>query len=214
MEQLPLADLVARARALVADGRRALLGIAGAPGAGKSRLAEQLGAALGADTAVVVPLDGFHLDDGVLEALNRRERKGAPDTFDGDGYAHLLRRLRERAEEVVYAPVFRREQELSVAGALAVPATVPLVVTEGNYLLADGRFAQVRPLLDATWFLDVDPVLRRERLVARHVRYGRSPRDAEQWVAASDEPNAALVEETRERADLVVRVLPADGAPV
>lgn len=207
-QQLPLEDLAERARTLVAGRPRALLGIAGAPGAGKSTLAAQLVSALGPATAVVVPMDGFHLDDTVLEPLGLRDRKGAPDTFDAAGYAHLLTRLRERTDEVVYAPVFRREQEQSVAGALPVPANVPLVVTEGNYLLAGGAFAPVRSLLDETWFLDLDPVLRRERLVARHVRHGRSPHAAELWVAASDDRNAALVEATRARADLVVRVVP------
>ena len=204
----PLAALVARAGRLAADGRRALLGVAGAPGAGKSTLAAQLVQALGPASAVLVPMDGFHLDDAVLDALGRRDRKGAPDTFDAAGYAHLLQRLRDRGDEVVYAPVFRRAQELAVAGALAVPDAVPLVVTEGNYLLCDDGFAAVRGLLDQTWFLDVDPAVRRARLVARHVAHGRTPEAAERWVASSDDRNAALVDGTRDRADLVVRLLP------
>ena len=205
-------ELVARAQRLAGEGARVLLGIAGAPGAGKSSLAAALVEALG-DSAVLVPMDGFHLDDAVLAALGRRDRKGAPDTFDADGYVHLLRRLRERSGDVVYAPVFRREHELAVAAALAVPRRVPLVVTEGNYLLADGAFEPVRTLLDQTWFLDVDPVVRRERLVARHVAHGRTPGAAEQWVAASDDVNADLVERTRSRADLVVRLHPPQAGP-
>lgn len=194
-----------RASALAGAGGRALLGLAGAPGAGKSTLAAALVEALGGQ-AVLVPMDGFHLADPELDRLGRRDRKGAPDTFDAAGYVHLLRRLRERGDEVVYAPVFVREQEQALAGALAVTRAVPLVVTEGNYLLADGGFAPVRGLLDETWFVDVDPVLRRQRLVARHVHHGRTAEQAEQWVAASDDPNARLVDATRERADLVVRL--------
>jgi pantothenate kinase len=196
---------VQRATALADGGGRALLGIAGPPGAGKSTLAAALVAAL-AERAVLVPMDGFHLADAELDRLGRRHRKGAPDTFDTAGYVHLLRRLRERADDVVYAPVFVREQEQAVAGALAVSREVPIVVTEGNYLLADDGFAPVRDLLDEVWFVDVDPVVRRARLVARHVQHGRSPEQAERWVASSDDLNATLVDTTRGRADLVVRL--------
>jgi len=196
---------VQRATRLVARGQRAVLGIVGAPGAGKSTLAQALVEALGAD-AVLVPMDGFHLADPELDRLGRRGRKGAPDTFDAAGYVNLLRRLRERSEEVVYAPQFVREQEQSIAGALPVPREVPLVVTEGNYLLADGAFAPVRGLLDESWFLDLDSATRRERLVARHVRHGRSPEQAQRWMAGTDDPNAELIEQTHSRADLIVRL--------
>ena len=203
------AALLQRAAALAATGNRRLLGITGPPGAGKSTLAADLVAGL-SGRAALVAMDGFHLDDAVLGDLGRRDRKGAPDTFDVDGYVHLLRRLRAAQDPVVYAPVFRRELETSAAGALAVPSHVPLVVTEGNYLLADGAFAPVRPLLDEVWFLEVDSGLRRERLVARHVAHGRSRRAAEKWVDASDEANAALVEATRDRADLIVHLHSCD----
>jgi pantothenate kinase len=156
--------------------------------------------------AVLVPMDGFHLADSELERLGRSARKGAPDTFDAAGFVHLLRRLHDRTDDVVYAPLFRREHELAEAGALAVPRDVPLVVTEGNYLLGDGPFAPVRPLLDEAWYLEVDPAVRRERLLARHVAHGRSPDAARAWVDGTDEPNAELVATTRDRADLVVRV--------
>ncbi len=202
-----LADLVARAEQLAARGPRVLLGITGAPGAGKSTLASAVVDAL-AGRAVLVPMDGFHLDDAVLETLGRRDSKGAPDTFDAAGYVALLRRLREQVDDVVYAPIFRRDLELAVAGALAVAHDVPLVVTEGNYLLADGAFTAVGELLDETWFVDVDPVLRRKRLVARHIAYGRAPEAAERWVAGSEDANAELVDATRSRADLLVRLEP------
>lgn len=203
----PPAGLVARAAALADRGHRVLLGLAGAPGAGKSTLAAGLVAAL-PGRAALVPLDGFHLDDAVLDALGRRDRKGAPDTFDAAGYVALLRRLRDAGDDVVYAPEFRRAQEQAVAGALPVPRGVPLVVTEGNYLLADGAFAPVRGLLDEAWYVEADPVLRRSRLVARHVAHGRPPQAAGDWVARTDDPNAVLVETTRSRADLVVRLGP------
>jgi pantothenate kinase len=195
--------LVRRAAALAPAEGRALLGIAGPPGAGKSTLAAALVAAL-PDLAVLVPMDGFHLADRELDRLGRRDRKGAVDTFDVAGYVHLLRRLVDRTDDVVYAPVFVREQERAIAGALPIPRDARLVVTEGNYLLADGAFAAVRGLLTECWYVDCPQ--RRERLVARHVRHGRSPAEAEAWVARSDDVNARLVEQTRPRADLVVRL--------
>ena len=197
-------ELVERA-ACLAEGGRALLGLTGAPGAGKSTLAAALVRAL-AGKAALVPMDGFHLDDAVLDALGRRDRKGAPDTFDAAGFVALLRRLRDGSEDVVYAPEFRRRLELAAAGAIAVSREVPLVVTEGNYLLHDGPFEPVRGLLAETWFLDVEPAVRQQRLVARHVAHGRSPEAARRWVESTDEPNARLVARTRAAADLVVQV--------
>lgn len=187
-------------------GHRFLLGITGPPGAGKSTLAQEVVERLGG-RAALVPMDGFHLADSALARLGRADRKGAPDTFDAAGYVALLRRLRDQQDEVVWAPVFRRELELAEAGAIAVGRAVEVVVTEGSYLLCDGPFAAVRGLLDQTWYVEVDDALRRERLVARHVRHGRSPAGAQAWVDATDEPNAALVASTRDRADRRVRAV-------
>jgi pantothenate kinase/chemotaxis signal transduction protein len=212
---LALADLIALGAGLAARPGRSVLGITGAPGAGKSTLAAELVAALDG-RAVLVPLDGFHLDDAVLDVLGRRERKGAPDTFDAAGFAHLLRRVVARTDDVVYAPRFDRAQEQAVAGALPVPRDVPLVVVEGNYLLCDGGFGPVRELLTQCWFLDVDSPTRLGRLVARHIRHGRTFETAQAWVRETDEPNARRIEATRGRADLVLRLIdqtiPAESA--
>ena len=146
-------DLVARARALTEAGR-GILGISGAPGAGKSTLAADLAAAVG-PSAVVVPLDGFHLHDAELARLGLSRRKGAPETFDVAGYVALLRRLRSETDHVVYAPEFDRSREESVAGAIAVRPEHRLVVTEGNYLLLDEPgWSHVRPLLDEALFVE------------------------------------------------------------
>lgn len=194
------AALVERARRLIAHGERRLLGITGAPAAGKSTLAAALVSALGPD-AVLVPMDGYHLAAAELIRLGRLERKGAPDTFDADGYVALLRRLHARADEVVYAPEFRREIEEPIAGAIPVPRAVPLVVTEGNYLL---HWAPVRELLDEIWFVDIDEQTRLERLITRHMAYGRTRSEAEDRAHGSDQRNAEVIARTRDRADLVV----------
>jgi pantothenate kinase len=198
------AALLERARALAATGGRRILGIAGAPGAGKSTVAELVTRGLGPD-ARLVPMDGFHLCQAELVRLGRRDRMGAPDTFDAAGYVALLRRLRDPGERLVYAPEFRREIEEPFAGAIAVPAEVPLVVTEGNYLLL---WEDVRALLDEAWFVETDEELRLERLIARHVEFGKSPPQAREWVMRSDQRNAAVIAPTRAYADAVVR-LPA-----
>jgi pantothenate kinase len=201
-------DLLIRARALVRDGRRALLGIAGGPGAGKSTLAEYLVRALNADGppwAAHVPMDGFHLADAELDRLGRRDRKGAPDTFDAAGYAALLRRLREDTDEVVYAPGFERVLEQPIAGAIPVPPAARLVVTEGNYLLLEqGSWARVRSCLDEVWFCEIPEDERIRRLVARHEEFGKDHASALAWVLGTDQRNADLIATTRDRADLVV----------
>jgi pantothenate kinase len=199
-------ELVARASALMAR-ERALLGICGAPAAGKSTLAARLVAALG-PASVHIGMDGFHLAQGELARLGRTERKGAPDTFDGAGYANLLRRLRSRpAGEVVYAPGFRRDLEEPIAGAVPVPPEIRLVVTEGNYLLVDEPpWRSVRDLLDEVWFLDVAVEVRHEWLIERHRAYGRSLAEARERTFGSDECNAVLIEATRAAADLIVAI--------
>lgn len=212
-EVIAAQEAVQRARVLVDEARRSgtrrLLGIAGAPGAGKSTLTEQLAAQLPEGSCVVVPMDGFHLADVALARLGRAERKGAPDTFDAAGYAALLQRIRTAMPQdpSVWAPMFERELEQPLAGAIEVPAQVPLVITEGNYLLAeDGAFAQVPALLDARWFVETPDPLRHERLIARHERFGKTPQQARDWALGPDEANARLVAATRSRADAVVEL--------
>jgi pantothenate kinase len=195
-----------RAHRLAAGGRRALLGITGPPGGGKSTLALAIAAALG-DQARLVGMDGFHLAQSELVRLGKADRKGAPDTFDAAGYVALLRRLRDASEDVVYAPEFRREIEEPINAAIAVPRDVPLVITEGNYLLVDeGPWRDVRELLDETWFVVQDESTRVELLIARHIAFGKDPDFARDWVLRSDERNAELVETTRRRADALIRI--------
>lgn len=199
-----------RALATARGPGRALLGIVGAPGSGKSTVAAALCAAL-ADRDVrvaLVGMDGFHLAQSALAERGLVEVKGAPETFDTAGYVALLRRLRSAGPDTVWAPEFRREIEDAVAGAVPVHPDVRLVVTEGNYLLLDGPWSPVRGLLDEVWFVDVPDEARREWLAARHRRYGRTDDEAWGRTLGSDEHNAELVTATRHHADLVVRLPP------
>jgi pantothenate kinase len=143
-----------------------------------------------------------------LVRLGRRDRKGAPDTFDADAYVALLERLRRQAaDEVVTAPRYDRAAGAPVLDAITVDPDIALVITEGNYLLLDASpWSAVRPLLDEVWFVEVDADVRVTRLIARHIEFGKSPDEAREWVMRSDEANAALVAETRARADVVVRL--------
>jgi pantothenate kinase len=187
----------------VSGTRRRLLGIAGAPGAGKTTYAERL-VAEAAVPAAYLPMDGFHLADAALRRLGLLDRKGAPETFDAWGYAALLRRVREETE-TVWAPGFERDLEQPLAGSIAVGPDARLVVTEGNYLLLDRpEWRAVREALDEVWFLDCPDAVRRPRLVARHVAFGKSRAEAEAWVSRVDDANACLVEASRGRADRVV----------
>ena len=199
-------EILQRAQALLASGQRKILGIAASPGAGKSTLAENLLKALGAQ-AQVVPMDGYHLANSELKRLGRAGRKGAPDTFDAAGYVNLLRRIQtQQPGETVYAPEYRREFEEGIAGAIAIETDTPLIITEGNYLLLDeGAWGLVRTVLDETWFLDIDSALRQQRLLERHMRFGRSREDALEWIAVTDEPNAQRIERSRHRADWIIQ---------
>jgi pantothenate kinase len=194
----------ARLNALKNGGGRKILGIVGPPGCGKSTLAAALLDFLG-DEAVAVPMDGYHLANVELARLGRAGRKGAEDTFDSAGYVSLLRRLKnQQANEIVYAPEFRREIEEPIANAIPVFPETQLVITEGNYLLLDhGHWAGISDLLDEIWYVDIDHSIRRERLVKRHMHFGRSQSAAEDWVANTDEPNAVRIEATKHRADVL-----------
>ncbi|MHC6228694.1 nucleoside/nucleotide kinase family protein [Arthrobacter sp. MMS24-T111] len=205
MDSPEIAQAVEALRRRLAPETRTILGIAGAPGSGKSTFAAWLQEQFSPGTAVVVPMDGFHLGNAIIEGTPLRERKGAIDTFDGGGYLSLLRRLARRDEAVVYAPEFRRTLDEPVAASIAVPAAVPLVITEGNYLLAGQEpWKEVRAQLDEVWFLETPPALRLQRLVDRHVSFGMDRAAALAWATGPDEANARLIQAGRQAADRII----------
>lgn len=201
-----LADRVARLLAgRPGDGPRVVVGIAGAPGAGKSTLAAAVADRLGPRCALV-GMDGFHLAQSVLDSAGLTPVKGAPETFDVGGYLALLQRLVSTPRELVYAPQFRRDLEEPIAGAVRIGVDVDVILTEGNYLLLDSSpWDRLSGLLTETWYLDTPEDVRRSRLIARHVGFGRAQQAARNRViTGSDGVNARLVISSRRRADLVL----------
>ena len=186
---------------------RRIIGIAGSPGAGKSTIADALVARL--RSAVVLPMDGYHLPQARLVELGRRDRMGAPDTFDVDGFLATLSALRavDNSGNPVLAPGFDRGIEEPVPDAIRILQELSTVVVEGNYLLLEsGGWGRVAPMLDATVFVQVDRGIRLDRLIERHERFGKSPADARAWALGPDERNAQLIEATATRADRVVEL--------
>jgi pantothenate kinase len=205
MDSPEIDEAVAALRAKLVPGTRTVLGIAGAPGSGKSTFAEWIRQQFEPGQAVVIPMDGFHLGNAIIDGTPLRQRKGAIDTFDAGGYLSLLRRLVRRDEPVVYAPEFRRTLDEAVAASIAVPADVPLIITEGNYLLAEQEpWKDIRAQLDEVWFVDTPPELRLSRLVERHISFGMERPAAEAWAAGPDQANAVFIEATRPAADRII----------
>ena len=202
--------LARRVEGLVAArSGRLIIGIAGMPGAGKSTLAVALvqhlaGAADWRGTrAAYLPMDGFHLADAELDRLGRRDRKGAPDTFDAAGYAALIARV--AVGELVWAPAFDRALEQPIAQSLPITTTTSVVITEGNYLLLDDApWRYARAHFAECWYVRVDEPTRLHRLIARHIEFGKTPEQAQEWVLGSDQANAELIARAAATADLVI----------
>ena len=183
---------------------RIVIGIVGKPGSGKSTLSSYLVDNLPKELVALVPMDGFHLSNKELDALGRRDRKGAPDTFDSYGYVALLQRIATSTTDI-YFPVFHRDIEESIAAEGVVNAQARIVITEGNYLLHDNDgWKSVASILTETWYVEVDETVRLKRLVDRHHFYGKEPQAAYDWAHGSDENNARLVERSKNLADFLV----------
>ncbi|CAB4741159.1 MAG: nucleoside/nucleotide kinase family protein [Actinobacteria bacterium] len=173
---------------------RTMIGIVGKPGAGKSTVVEKIAKRFDPKVVSIIPMDGFHLSNEELIALGRRERKGAPDTFDVVGFTSLIKKVKTENDIDIKFPIFHREIEASVSDEGLVPKESKVVVIEGNYLFStEHNWEGVFPLLDHTWFIEIDDEVRIERLIERHIRYGKTPAEAENWSRGSDESNARFI---------------------
>jgi pantothenate kinase len=176
------------------DSNRYLVGIAGAPGSGKSTLSAELSRRLNAQgrKTVVVPMDGFHLDNAILDARGLRPRKGAPETFDAPGFLRMVRALKTGDE--VFAPIFDRTRDIAIAGAVAVPAAARVVIVEGNYLMFDeAPWSELASLWDASVRVDVPMPELRARLIQRWLNLNHSSAVATRRAEGNDIPNAQRV---------------------
>ena len=186
---------------LDSHSKRTLIGIVGKPGAGKSTVVELIQKKYGPLEVSVIPMDGFHLSNEELINLGRRDRKGAPDTFDVSGFISLIKKVKHEPQVDYKFPIFHREIEASVNDEGVVPKESKVIVIEGNYLFSEEHnWNGLFPLLDHTWFIEIDDEVRIERLIARHIHYGKTPVEAENWSRGSDEANARFIEITAHRA--------------
>lgn len=198
MELGSVSDLAQRILDLPRSGGRWLVAVAGAPAGGKSVLADDITAAVNSSgrMARTIPMDGFHLDNRILDSRGLRARKGAPDTFDADGFFHLMQRLKVGGE-VVY-PLFDRALDMAVAGAAAIEADCDIAIIEGNYLLfAESPWSSLAPLWDLSVWLDTPEDVLRERCIRRWLDHDHTPEEALARAESNDLPNARRIIKAR-----------------
>jgi pantothenate kinase len=205
MKSITREGAIERLAALLDSPGRFILGVIGKPGVGKSTFTQYLGEQVASELVAILPMDGFHMSNQKLIEMGRRDRKGAPDTFDVDDFAKCLADVRDGHGSDIRFPIFEREIEASIPDAGLIPAQAKLVVVEGNYLLHDDfGWEKIGNYLDESWYLDVDDELRMQRLIARHIQFGKTPEAADEWSRGTDEVNARLIEQSRSRASFTV----------
>ena len=186
--------------------KRTIIGIVGKPGGGKSTLSKNLLKGCDQSLVSVLPMDGYHLSNKVLQSLGRSDRKGAPDTFDVKSFAHLLERISQDQSNPIYYPIFDRSIEESIAAQGVVLPSTRVVIVEGNYLMHDrDGWQEISPLLDQSWYAYLDEDIRISRLISRHIAFGKDPESAKAWAKGSDQANAELIEMSVARCDFLIR---------
>jgi pantothenate kinase len=186
---------------------RTMIGIVGKPGAGKSTIVTEIQKQFSTEEVAIIPMDGYHLSNEKLIKLGRLERKGAPDTFDVEGFISLITRVRNEIGKEHTFPIFHREIEASKADEGIVLRNTKVIVIEGNYLFSEEHnWSEVFPLLDQSWFIEIDDEIRMQRLITRHIKYGKTPQEAEEWSRGSDELNARFIEKTAARAGNIIKL--------
>jgi len=186
---------------------RSIIGIVGKPGAGKSTVVSEIEKRFDSSQVSVIQMDGYHLSNEELIALGHRDRKGAPDTFDTQSFISLITKVKNIPGLEHRFPIFHREMEASIENEGSVPSGAKVIVVEGNYLFSeDHNWQGVFPLLDHSWFIQIDDEVRIERLIARHIQFGKSPEAAENWSRGSDEANARFIAKTASKAKNLIRM--------
>lgn len=186
---------------------RTMIGIVGKPGAGKSTVVTEIQKQFSAEEVAIIPMDGYHFSNEELIKLGRRERKGAPDTFDVEGFISLITRVKNEIDKEHTFPIFHREIEASKADEGIVLRNTKVIVIEGNYLFSEEHnWSEVFPLLDQSWFIEIDDEIRMQRLITRHIKYGKTPQEAEEWSRGSDEENAKFIAKTASRAERIIKL--------